>query len=162
MYIPGQELKYTLALHVLSFVLFYFACLVVCVCLSLSFLFLLYFSACVILQENSKKHDQPQANVSERRSFIWHPLFLLMLSFLLLPIYPVSRLPKISVWYSTKQFLCKRISQSVLIYLMTLYYYFMGMVPYPNRIEISSSMTGNWLIHSGNVRSCGPDLYLTT
>ena len=54
MYIPGQELKYTLALHVFSFVLFYFACLVVCVCLSLSFLFLLSFSACVILQENSK------------------------------------------------------------------------------------------------------------
>lgn len=69
----------------------------------------------------------PQANVSKGRSFV---IFFLILSFFLL-----SRLPKISIWYSTNDFLCKRISESVLIYLMTLLY-FMGMMLYPYRIEI--------------------------
>lgn len=71
-------------------------------------------------------------------------------------------LSKISIWCPSQRFpFFKRISQSVLIYLMTIYYYFMGMMPYPNRIDISGSMTGNLLIHSRNVGSFGPNLNFT-
>ena len=86
------------------------------VCIVINWFSFSSFSACIIFQENSKAIWPTLGKCIRRRSFICHLLFLLILSFFLL-----SRLPKISVWYSTNDFLCKRISQSVLIYLMTLY-----------------------------------------
>lgn len=49
------------------------------------------------------------------------------------------------------------INQHVPIYFLSIYYYLMGIMPYPSTIKFSGSMTGNWRMYVGNVRTLGPN-----
>lgn len=86
---------------------------------------------------------------------------LLVISYLLLTVYLMPRLPKLSIWSTTQRlYLCKRISQSLQIFhdhLLLLH----GHDASLHRMEISGFITGNWRIYSVNVRSFGPNSNVT-
>lgn len=87
---------------------------------SLSLLVLFYFSKKIAGQP-----DQPWANVSEWRSFIWHLLFLLVISFLLLAVCPMPRAiqdlhlmpqPKISFFQENKSICVNIFNDHILLF----------------------------------------------